>query len=125
MAIDRPILPEQESFTMGEVSRLLRVPPHTLRYWEARIGLLKPSRRSSGHRRYSREDIETICRIREFVERRKMTMAGARKALLEERRGARAQGKDAAGGAVPSSTLKLLREIKKEIRILVEELKNS
>ena len=122
MELKGPVLPDKDFFTMGEVCRLVQVPAHTLRYWEARVGLLRPSRRAGGHRRYSRTDIETICAIREFVLRRKMTVAGARKALLERRKARPAVEAAPAAEGPSASTLKVLREVRKEIRTLMEEL---
>jgi DNA-binding transcriptional MerR regulator len=119
-----PALPDKDFFTMGEVSRIAQVPSHTLRYWEERVGLLKPARRSSGHRRYTREDLETILKIKDLIQRRKMTVAGARRALLEAKRGPQAEAPAALpNAALPASLLKLLREVRREIQALVEELK--
>lgn len=114
---------------MGEASRIAQVPPYTLRYWEARIGYLRPSRRSSGHRRFSRADLETIFLVKDLIQRRKLTAAGARRALIEHRKGkpaavARQAAADgSATGAMPVSALKLLREVRKEIQSLMHELK--
>lgn len=121
MDIGAPALPpDKDFFSMGEASRRTQVPAHTLRYWEARVGLLRPARLSGGHRRYTRDDLETILQIKDLIERRKMTVAGARKALSERRRGGPAP--DMTGAEVPPETLKLLREVRKEIKTLVEEL---
>lgn len=98
---------------MGEACRVAQVPPHTLRYWEAELGLPRPARRSSGHRRYNRGDIETIFRIKALLRGRGMTTAGARRILLGRRR-ADAEGSPAAQ--------RLLREIRAELRLLVSEL---
>jgi MerR family transcriptional regulator, aldehyde-responsive regulator len=48
----------QSSFTIKDVARISGLPASTLRYYEA-IGLLGPVRRdgSSGHRRYSEDDL--------------------------------------------------------------------
>lgn len=109
---------------MGEAARIAQVPAYTLRYWEQRVGLLKPARRSSGHRRYTRADLETILQLKELLQRRKMTIAGARRAMLELKRGPKpAEAAAPASGAPSAQTLKLLREIRKEIQALVDELK--
>lgn len=109
---------------MGEAARIAQVPAHTLRYWERRVGLLKPARRSSGHRRYTRADLETILQLKDLLQRRKMTIAGARRAMLELKRGPKSDAAAApSNGAVSAQTLKLLREIRKEIQSLVDELK--
>ena len=109
---------------MGEASRVAQVPPHTLRYWEEKIGFLRPARRNSGHRRYTREDLETILFIKDLIQRKRMTLPGARRALIERRRGVKpAAPAETAANWLPASTAKLLRELKKEIQALVEELK--
>lgn len=118
-----PALPDKDFFTMGEVSRIAQVPSHTLRYWEERVGLLKPARRSSGHRRYTREDLETILKIKDLIQRRKMTVAGARRALLEAKRGPKEETAPTPNAALPANMLKLLREVRREIQALVDELK--
>lgn len=58
-----------ELFPIREVSRLTGVNPVTLRAWERRYGLIQPVRTESGHRLYSRGDIETVNRILEWIER--------------------------------------------------------
>ena len=109
---------------MGEASAIAQVPPHTLRYWEDKIGFLRPARRNSGHRRYTREDIETVLFIKDLIQRKRMTVPGARRALIERRRGVKpAEPSAPAENGLPAPTAKLLRELKKEIQALVDELK--
>lgn len=105
---------------MGEACRLAQVPPHTLRYWESRFGGLRPARRSGGHRHYSRADMATIFKIKDLVQRRKMTVEGARKALSPSgERSAAAAG----GEAAPTpALLRVLRDVRRELQALIEEL---
>lgn len=57
------------AISIGELSRLSGVSPHTLRFYEAE-GILKPAgRAANGHRRYRREDVLWL----EFVLRLKLT----------------------------------------------------
>lgn len=118
--MELPFLPDRDYFTMREAARMAGVPDHTLRYWETRFGDLRPSRLAGGHRRYTRADLELILEIKDLVHRRKMTVAGARRALIEKRRGGPS---DAPKGEQADSgpALKLLREVKKEIKMLVDE----
>ena len=58
-----------ELFPIREVSRLTGVNPVTLRAWERRYGLIQPIRTESGHRLYSKADIETVNRILGWIER--------------------------------------------------------
>ncbi|MDE1976864.1 MAG: MerR family transcriptional regulator [Elusimicrobia bacterium] len=125
MPLELPPLPDKQFFTMGEISRLMQVPAYTLRYWESRLGVLRPSRRPSGHRRYTRADVETIGLIRDLVYKRRLTLDGARKALWERKRGAKTAAGDlpsAQNGAASGAATKVLREIRQEIQSLVSEL---
>ncbi|MHB2025837.1 MAG: MerR family transcriptional regulator [Elusimicrobiota bacterium] len=129
MDLNIPAFSERRFFTMGELSGMVQVPSYTIRYWESRMGgFLRPSRRSSGHRRYTRSDMETICMVRDLVRKRKMTLDGAKRALMERkksgiRRIAGPQDElpfddrkaDPAGA-------KILQDIRKEIQSLVAEL---
>jgi DNA-binding transcriptional MerR regulator len=125
MTLELPTLPEKDFFSMGEISRIAGVPAHTLRYWERRIGFLKPARLSSGHRRYTRQDISTISEIREMIERRKMTLAGARRAWLESRRGRATPDAGSFAKAPDSATRKILREVGAELKAIARELETA
>ena len=116
-----PPIPDQEFFTMGAACRVAQVAPYTLRYWESRLGMPRPARRSSGHRRYNRSDLETIFEIKRLLSGRRMTLAGARKALWERRRGVRDMGDLAESAAAPAA-VKLLREVRSELKELASEL---
>lgn len=52
-----------------EVSRLTGVNPVTLRAWERRYGLIRPTRTDSGHRLYSQADIDAVRSILAWIER--------------------------------------------------------
>ena len=60
-----------ELFPIRDVSRLTGVNPVTLRAWERRYGLIQPIRTESGHRLYSKADIETVNRILGWIEKKK------------------------------------------------------
>ncbi|MFI5347775.1 MAG: MerR family transcriptional regulator [Elusimicrobiota bacterium] len=119
--MELPFLPDRDFFTMREAARLAAVPAHTLRYWETRFGDLRPTRLAGGHRRYTRADLTLILEIRDLVHRRKMTVAGARRALIEKKRGGAEDGPSGKAFADGGPALKLLREVKKEIKMIVDE----
>jgi len=50
-------------YPIRAISELTGVPTTTLRAWERRYGLLKPSRTAKGHRLYSGEDIDLVKEI--------------------------------------------------------------
>ncbi|NNJ78507.1 MAG: MerR family transcriptional regulator [Xanthomonadales bacterium] len=55
--------PAEKLYTIGTVSKLTGVGAITLRAWERRYGLVKPVRKESGHRLYTRQHIDQINRI--------------------------------------------------------------
>ncbi|MFA5161439.1 MAG: MerR family transcriptional regulator [Elusimicrobiales bacterium] len=106
---------EKKYYTISEISRAAGVPEHSIRYWERRFQLLRPVRKESGHRRYTARDLELLSEIKDMVYRRKMTLAGAKKAL------SRAGGQEPRDAAAGRETLRLLTEIRKEL----EDIANS
>jgi len=73
-------LPDKLFFRIGEVSELVGVEPHVLRYWENEFKM-RPQRSESGQRMYQRRDIAKFLRIRHLLHQEGFTIAGARKAL--------------------------------------------
>lgn len=58
-----------ELLPIREISRLTGVNTVTLRAWERRYGLLKPSRTHKGHRLYSADDVELVKTIQAWLAR--------------------------------------------------------
>ncbi len=71
-------LPDKIYFKIGEVSDLLGLQPHVLRYWENEFDILSPSKSKSGQRLYRRKDVEILDLIRDLLHRQKFTIKGAR-----------------------------------------------
>ena len=53
--------------TIGEVSNMLGVAQHVLRFWESRFSQIRPVKRAGNRRYYRPEDIALIRRIRELL----------------------------------------------------------
>lgn len=62
-------LVQQELYPIREVARLTGINPVTLRAWERRYGLIQPVRTESGHRLYSRQDVQTVRSIQGWIRR--------------------------------------------------------
>jgi len=67
--------------TISEVSKLIEVPSHVLRFWETKFTQVKPIKRSGGRRYYRSEDIEVLSSIRELLYNEGYTIKGAQKVL--------------------------------------------
>ena len=77
-----PPLPQKRFFTIGEAAELAATKPHIVRYWEREIPLLaNVSRRRSGRRYYSVEEVHLLRRINDLINRDGYTIAGACAAL--------------------------------------------
>ena len=59
----------EKLYPISELSKQTGVLPVTLRAWERRYGLLKPSRTEKGHRFYSDSDISKIKKILDLIKR--------------------------------------------------------
>ncbi len=118
----RPLLPDKEFFNIGEASRILQIPSYTLRYWESQFRVLRPTRRHSGHRRFTRRDLETAFLIRDLLHIKKMTVAGARKALARRQRGGRIVRNNGSAERLPQGAVKLVRQVRDELKRLAAEL---
>ncbi len=77
-------LPDRKYFKIGEVSALLGVEPHVLRYWETQFSQIKPHKARSGHRLYRRREVETLVVIKDLLHVQRFTIAGARQALRQQ-----------------------------------------
>jgi DNA-binding transcriptional MerR regulator len=96
---------QKRYFKISEVSQIVGVEPHVLRYWEREFKEIRPTRLSS-QRLYSAEDIQIIMEIKKLLYEEGFTILGAKKQL--------------------SKCIKrqlLLREIKDELKAIWEMLK--
>ena len=66
---------------ISEVSSLLDVPTHVLRFWETRFNQLKPIKRNGGRRYYRPEDIVLLKKIQNLLYQEGYTIKGAQQAL--------------------------------------------
>lgn len=81
-------IPEKLFFKIGEVCELSGVQAHVLRYWESEFPMLAPQKNRAGQRTYRKRDVEMALRIKELLYDDQYTIAGAKKKLAGELRGA-------------------------------------
>ena len=118
--------------SISEVSELVGVKPHVLRYWETQFSMLRPKKNRAGNRMYRPEEVKMLLRIKELLYARRFTIEGAKKRLLEERREnpqvelgfpRPAPAAAPAPVSVEPTTRILLHEIKTELRALLGKLR--
>ncbi len=100
--------PSKLFYRIGEVSRISGLEPYVLRYWETEFPHLRPEKRKSGQRLYTKKDLDNILQVKQLLYQSGYTISGAKKKL----RGRSGQDKD-----------DLLESTKKEIREILELLK--
>ena len=74
-------IPDKIYFRIGEVSKLVGVDAHVLRYWETEFTMIKPFRGKSKQRLYRRQDVKNLLHIKTLLHDEGYTISGARKYL--------------------------------------------
>ncbi len=111
-------IPDKLYFKIGEVSQVVGVETHVLRYWESEFKEIKPYRPPSGQRLYRKSDLELLMEVKRLLYEEGFTIAGARKALAQGRREQLEIGFDKA----KSKDKQLLAELKRELLYLQQML---
>ena len=113
-------IPEKLFFRIGEVSHIIGVEPHVLRYWESEFPALAPRKSSSGQRMFRRRDVDLLLRIKHLLYDRKFTIEGARRALNERRQNAGATRRASQGELFPAANP--LPEIRQQLAEILKIL---
>ena len=115
--------PESKLYrSISEVSDMLAVKPHVLRYWETQFSMLRPRKNRAGNRMYRPEEVRLLLRIKELLYARRYTIAGARRTLLDERKQDEPQVEL---GFSEADRRLVMIEVKEELRALLQRLKRE
>lgn len=76
-------IPNRALFKAAEVCELAKVQPYVLRTWEAEFPELGVAKADGGPRVYRRADVEQVLRIKHLLLVEGLTLAGARRKLLD------------------------------------------
>ena len=122
-------LPVKLYYRIGEVSDIVGVEPHVLRYWETEFRSIRPQKSRKGQRIYSRRDVDKLLKVKELLYSHGFTIAGARKRLREG--GAEPQQAPQVAVAQPApkppgTELRVaLQEIRRDIVALLAEMESA
>ena len=106
--------------SISEVSDLVGVKPHVLRYWETQFGMLRPRKNRAGNRMYRPDEVKLLLQIKELLYARRFTIAGARRRLLDDRK---EEVPQVEMGFVDAEKKLLLHEVKTELNSLLQRLR--
>ena len=104
---------------ISEVSELVGVKPHVLRYWETQFSMLRPRKNRAGNRMYRPEEVKMLLQIKELLYTRRFTIAGARRRLLDERK----ETPQVEIGFSEAANKLVLHEVKTELKRLLGRLR--
>ena len=71
--------------TIGEVSALIKVKPHVLRFWEKNFNQVKPLKRKGGRRLYSEDIVNVLRIIKKLMNDEGYTIKGVKKYLFNNK----------------------------------------
>jgi DNA-binding transcriptional MerR regulator len=117
----KPPHPVKLYYRIGEVSDIVGVEPHVLRYWETEFRSIRPQKSRKGQRIYSRRDVEKLITVKDLLYSHGFTIAGARKKLREG--GAEPPAAEAQEKAV--TVRSRLLEVRGEVTAFLAELESG
>lgn len=115
-------IPDKLYFRIGEVSDLVGVEPHVLRYWETEFPSVGPKKSGTGHRMYRRKEVELLLKIKYLLYEKKYTIEGARQFLHSEAKMGKRRSQEKAEQRELFSS-EMLPEIRRELAEILELLK--
>jgi DNA-binding transcriptional MerR regulator len=109
-------------YSISEVSDLVGVKPHVLRYWETQFKTLKPRKGRGGARMYRKRDVEILFDIRQLLYDQRFTIEGAKRKLLDDRAAEKEQV------AIPFARLdreEAIRGLRDDMEALLDQLRGD
>ncbi|MBN1799121.1 MAG: MerR family transcriptional regulator [Spirochaetales bacterium] len=73
-----------KKYTIGQVSKLLDVKSHVIRYWEKEFDFLSPAKSVSGRRMYNGRELNLLYRLKYLLYSKRYTIEGAKKSMWAE-----------------------------------------
>lgn len=104
-------------YSIGEVSEITEIEPHVLRYWETIFDDLSPRKNKAGNRTYKEQDITLVLRLKELIQEKKYSTAGAKKII---------EGQEPEPGKnKPEPLTPEVQKDLKEVKLFLEKLKEK
>ena len=72
-------------YSISEVSDLVGVKAHVLRYWETQFKMIRPRKGRGGARMYRKRDVEILFDIKQLLYDQRFTIEGAKWKILDDR----------------------------------------
>jgi DNA-binding transcriptional MerR regulator len=120
-------IPNRSLFRQPEVCEIAQVQPYVLRSWEAEFPDLGVTKTEGAPRVYRRADLEFVLRIKHLLFVDGLTLAGARRKLLEEHLGTQpvSEGLEELLGSDARERIMLVKRGLKEIAVMLAKKPSS
>ena len=105
MDFDLGKIPNKKYFSIQEVSEILDIETHTIRYWEKEFANSFSIKRIGNRRMFQQKDIINLLKIKNLLKREKMTVKGAQEKLKNNKK-------------VNLVDFKIIKELKEILKIL-------
>jgi len=113
--------------TISEVSALVDVPQHVLRFWESKFSSLRPLKRSGGRRYYRPDDVAVLRRIKQLLYVDGFTIKGAQKLVRSKASATKADALTTASsssGEDLAAAMAMLDDVKTRLSALKQQFKH-
>ncbi len=97
-------------YRLDEVSRLTKVDPAAIEAWEKEFPFLQPGLTGTGQKIFRAKDVAIIVRVKELLDGKSVTLAGAKRKIEEE------LGLRAAEPVHPDRLRKTLAHVREELQ---------
>ena len=70
--------------TIGEVSQIIKIPVHVIRFWEKKFNSIKPIKKLGGNRYFDKNQISNLKIIKKLLHEEMYSIEGAKKILANK-----------------------------------------
>jgi DNA-binding transcriptional MerR regulator len=109
-------IPNRSLFRQPEVCEIAQVQPYVLRSWEAEFPDLGIAKTEGGPRVYRRADLEFVLRIKHLLFVEGLTLAGARRKLIDEHPEPVGQGRHEIDALLGTDARERILQVKRGLR---------
>ena len=109
-------LPDKMAFSLEEVSRLAQLDPEIIETWEKEFYFLNAGLTGKGKRIFRKKDLAIILRLKELLESKGLTLAGAKRKIEME------FGIKGSAPMHPERLKKILFQVRSQLQEIASEL---
>jgi len=110
---------EKLVYRLEEISRIAKLSPQVIDTWEKEFPFLRAGLTASGHKIFRKKDLSIILRLKELIETKGYTLAGAKRKIEEE------LGEKYSPAVRPDKLKKILIQVRDQLQEISDSLEKS